>query len=143
MIAKITCSGGLFVAKDTQRFLFLLRAKGKTAGTWGFVGGKKELVDITPYDTLIREINEEIGTPPSIIKPVPLEWYSSNDDMFFYHTYAIIVEKEFIPKLNDEHYGYCWVNLNQWPRPLHQGVRNTLGNKTTRSKIQTILDVIR
>ena len=42
---NISCSGGLFLAKDTKRFLFLLRTKGKTAGTWGFIGGKKEDLD--------------------------------------------------------------------------------------------------
>ena len=48
---EIVCSGGLFFAKDTKRFLFLLRTQGKTAGTWGGVGGKKEPYDVTPYDT--------------------------------------------------------------------------------------------
>jgi 8-oxo-dGTP pyrophosphatase MutT (NUDIX family) len=142
-MTNITCSGGLFLAKDTQRFLFLLRAQGKTAGTWGLVGGKKEPSDITAYDALLREIQEEIGSVPNNVKPVPLEWYSSRDDMFSYHTYVMIVEHEFIPLLNEEHTGYCWVGINDWPRPLHSGVRNTLISRTTKGKIQTILDVIR
>ena len=41
IMTEIVCSGGLFLAKDTKRFLFLLRSQGKTAGTWGLVGGKK------------------------------------------------------------------------------------------------------
>ena len=142
-MTTITCSGGLFLAKDTQRFLFLLRAQGKTAGTWGLVGGKKEPTDVTAYDALLREIQEEIGAAPDNIKPVPLEWYSSRDDLFSYHTYVMIVEHEFIPVLNEEHTGYCWVGINDWPRPLHSGVRNTLISKTIKGKIQTILDVIR
>jgi 8-oxo-dGTP pyrophosphatase MutT (NUDIX family) len=68
----ITCSGGLFLSKTTKRFLFLLRDKGKTANTWGFVGGKKEPIDLTPYDTLTREINEEVGKTPVIKKVIPL-----------------------------------------------------------------------
>ena len=63
---EIVCSGGLFLAKDTKRFLFLLRSQGKTAGTWGLVGGKKDPADQTPYDTLIREISEEVQKTPVI-----------------------------------------------------------------------------
>ena len=84
---KIVCSGGLFLAKDTKRFLFLLRAKGKTAGTWGLVGGKKEPIDTTPVDTLNREISEEIGKSPTIKKIVPLELFISVDQKFYYNTY--------------------------------------------------------
>lgn len=141
-MTNITCSGGLFLAKDTQRFLFLLRAQGKTAGTWGLVGGKKEPADLTPYDALLREVQEEVGQMPAIVKPVPLEWYASKDDMFYYHTYVLIIENEFLPVLNKEHTGYCWVDIDKWPKPLHAGLKNTLSTRTTKSKLQTILDVI-
>ena len=65
-MTNIVCSGGLFLTRDTKRFLFLLRTQGKTAGTWGLVGGKKEPCDHTPYDTLKREIAEEVGKIPTI-----------------------------------------------------------------------------
>jgi hypothetical protein len=52
---KIICSGGLFLAVNTKRFLFLQRTQFKTAGLWGFVGGKKEPTDHTPFNTLERE----------------------------------------------------------------------------------------
>ena len=141
-MTNIVCSGGLFLARDTQRFLFLLRAQGKTAGTWGIAGGKKEPEDSTPYDTLIREIQEEIGFLPAIEKTVPLELYESRDELFYYHTYVLIVESEFIPQLNEEHAGYAWVGNGQWPKPLHSGLKTTLNGRTTRAKIQTILDVV-
>jgi hypothetical protein len=57
---QIICSGGLFLARDTKRFMLLLRTRGNTAGTWGLVGGKKEPHDVTPYDILNREIEEEV-----------------------------------------------------------------------------------
>jgi len=100
---SIVCSGGLFLTKKTKRFLFLLRTQGRTAGTWGFVGGKKEPQDHTPYDTLTREIQEEIGNTPPIQKMIPLEQYTSSDQHFRYNTYVIIVDDEFIPILNEEH----------------------------------------
>ena len=39
-------------------------------------------------------------------------------------------KKEFLPKLNGEHDGYAWASFGKWPKPLHQGLRNTLQNKT-------------
>lgn len=138
----ITCSGGLFLAKDTKRFLFLLRNKGKTAGTWGFVGGKKEPIDHTPYDTLSREIKEELGLLPNISKTIPLEQYVSNDQHFKYNTYVLIVESEFIPILNDEHVSYAWCSLDGFPKPLHQGVKSSMNSKFTRGKLEIILELI-
>jgi 8-oxo-dGTP pyrophosphatase MutT (NUDIX family) len=138
----IVCSGGLFFAKDTKRFLFLLRNQGKTAGTWGIVGGKKEPSDVTPYAALQREIQEEIGKTPTIKKTIPLELFTSEDQHFYFNTYMLIVEKEFIPTLNNEHVGYAWCNLNQWPKPLHQGVKRSLSNKTNKTKIELLLEII-
>ena len=138
----IVCSGGIFLAKNTRRFLLLLRAQGKTAGTWGLAGGKKEPADITPHDALLREISEEIGFLTNIVKTVPLELYSSKDELFSYNTYVILVDDEFIPELNEEHTGYAWVELNAWPKPLHNGLKNTLNSKAIKGKLQTILDVI-
>lgn len=92
----IVCSGGFFVAKDTRRFLFLLRNQGRTAGSWGIVGGKKEPLDTTPYQALEREISEEVGKTPAIKKVIPLELFTSEDQHFFYNTYILLVEKEFI-----------------------------------------------
>jgi len=139
---QIECSGGLFLTKDTKRFLFLLRSQGKTAGTWGLVGGKKEPEDATLYDALKREISEEIGKTPAIKKIVPLELFTSNDQQFQYNTYILIVEKEFIPTLNEEHSGYAWCDLNSWPKPLHQGVKTSLNSRSIRTKIELLLELI-
>lgn len=139
---QIVCSGGLFLAKDTKRFLLLLRTQGKTAGTWGLVGGKKEPSDLTPVDALKREIDEEVGTCPSISKIVPLELFVSNDQHFQYNTYVLLVEKEFIPTLNIEHAGYAWCEFDAWPKPLHQGVRNSVNNKIIRAKLELLLELI-
>jgi 8-oxo-dGTP pyrophosphatase MutT (NUDIX family) len=90
-IKEIVCSGGLFIAKDTKRFLFVHRTQGKTANTWGLVGGKREPADSTPYDTLMREIAEEVGKTPAIKKVVPLELFTSADQSFQYNTYVLLV----------------------------------------------------
>lgn len=139
---QIVCSGGLFLAKDTKRFLLLLRTQGKTAGTWGLAGGKKEPSDSTPFEALKREVEEEIGKTTGMKKIVPLELFVSNDQHFQYNTYVVIVENEFIPVLNSEHAGYAWCSYNHWPKPLHQGVKNSLSNKIIKAKLELLLDLV-
>jgi 8-oxo-dGTP pyrophosphatase MutT (NUDIX family) len=139
---QIICSGGLFLARDTRRFLFLLRTQGKTAGTWGLVGGRKEPSDATAFEALSREIQEEVGTTPKIKKIIPLELFTSNDQNFQYNTYVLMIDREFIPTLNEEHSGYAWTGFDQWPKPLHQGVKNSFNNRAVRAKLELLLDLI-
>ena len=139
---QIICSGGLFLARDTRRFLFLLRTQGKTAGTWGLVGGRKEPSDATAFEALSREIQEEVGSTPKIKKIVPLELFTSNDQNFQYNTYVLMIDREFIPTLNEEHSGYAWSGFDQWPKPLHQGVKNSFNNRAVRAKLELLLDLI-
>jgi 8-oxo-dGTP pyrophosphatase MutT (NUDIX family) len=139
---RVVCSGGLFLAKDTKRFLFLLRSQQKTLDTWGLVGGKQEPQDNTLYDTLIREINEEVGKTPTIKKVIPLELFTSKDSMFQYNTYVLLVDREFIPILNNEHHGYSWCDLGSWPKPLHRGVKTCLSNRIIRTKLEILIELI-
>jgi len=141
-MTKITCSGGLFLSKESQRFLFLLRDQGRTAGTWGLVGGKQEPEDATAYQALEREISEEVGKTPPIKKVIPLELYTSEDQNFYFNTYVLLVDKEFIPTLNEEHVGYAWCDLNNWPKPLHQGVKRSLTSRINKTKIELILEIL-
>ena len=140
-MSKIICSGALFYTLDTQRFLFLHRTQSRQADVWGLVGGTNESEEI-PYQALIREIKEEIGECPSIVKSIPLETFVSNDEKFNFHTYLCVVESEFIPKLNGEHNGYAWVSFGKWPKPLHQGLRITLQSKSNLTKLQTVFQLI-
>jgi 8-oxo-dGTP pyrophosphatase MutT (NUDIX family) len=119
-----------------------LRNQGRTAGSWGIVGGKKEPLDSTPYQALEREIKEEIGKSPTIKKVIPLELFTSEDQHFFYNTYVLLVDKEFIPILNEEHVGYAWCDYGRWPKPLHQGVKRSLSNKTNKTKIELLLEML-
>lgn len=140
-VNKIVCSGALFYAKSTQRFLLIQKAHGKHAGTWGLVGGTN-LADENPWQGLCREINEEIGSMPVISKTIPLETFVSNDTVFNFHTYLCVIEDEFTPILSDEHCGWAWATINFSPKPLHQGLKNSFSNKIVRAKLQTIFDII-
>jgi len=138
---SIVCSGALFYAKSTRRFLLLQKAHGKHEGTWGLVGGTN-VVGETPWQGLQREITEEIGVHPKIIKTIPLETFVSNDRVFNFHTYLCVVEDEFVPTLSDEHQGWAWAIIDRAPKPLHQGLRNSFSSKTIRTKLQTVFDLV-
>lgn len=140
-VNEIVCSGGIFLSEKTKRFLFLLRTQGRTAGTWGLVGGKKEPEDTTLIDALNREIEEEIKIVPVIKKIIPLELFVSSDQNFQYNTYVLIVEDEFLPTLNYEHAGYAWVNYGQWPQPLHKALKASFSNKIIKAKLELLIDL--
>ena len=84
-MTNIICSGALFYTLDTQRFLFLHRAQSKQNNVWGLVGGTNESKEI-PFQALQREIKEEIGSIPDLVKSIPLETFVSRDDKFNFHT---------------------------------------------------------
>lgn len=138
---RIVCSGALFYAKSTGRFLLVQKAQGKHAGTWGLVGGTN-IQGETPWQGLEREIQEEIGSIPNILKTIPLETFVSNDKVFNFHTYLCVVEDEFVVKLSDEHCAWAWANIDYAPKPLHQGLRNSFSNKIIKTKLKTIFDLI-
>jgi len=138
---QIVCSGALFYAKSTRRFLLLQKAHGKHEGTWGLVGGTTVLGE-TPWQGLQREISEEIGSCPDIIKTIPLETFVSNDRVFNFHTYLCVVDTEFVPVLSDEHIGWAWATIDRSPKPLHQGLRNSFSSKTIRTKLQTVFNLV-
>lgn len=141
VVDKIVCSGALFYSKTTKRFLLLQKARGKHQGTWGLVGGTN-LINENPWQGLHREVEEELGSFPSLLKTIPLETFVSNDTIFNFHTFLCVLDHEFVPILSDEHCGWCWCSLELAPKPLHQGLKNSFSNKIIRTKLQTIFDLI-
>lgn len=133
------CSGALFFAVNTQRFLLLHRAQSRQSRVWGLAGGTNELQE-TPWQACVREISEEIGHC-NIRKTVPLESYTNREATFEYHTFVCIVDSEFIPDLNCEHDGYAWVTYSSWPQPLHYGLKNTLKKSNNLVKLKTIQNI--
>lgn len=134
-------AGVVFLAKDTGRCLLQLRNSDKRhKNTWGFWGGLMERGE-TPYECIQRELEEEIGFVPELKKLNPIDVYQSKDRNFYYYSFVAVVEKEFIPQLNDESAGYAWVDIGRWPQPLHQGARLTLTRNKGDEKLRTILDI--
>ena len=101
------------------------------------MGGKIEMNE-SVLDGLEREIQEELGGEIKDAKVVPIEQYTSDNNKFIYHTFLIKVEEEFVPMLNREHKGYCWVKLDDHPTPLHPGVWRTVKFKSSLDKIKVL-----
>lgn len=132
--------GALFYSQQTKRYLFLLRNGSKHNGHWGLVGGKLEAGE-TPIKALTREITEEIGEV-AYSKVIPLEHFTSDNHQFEYHTYLIVVENDFVPKLNHEHRGYAWTSIADHPKPLHPGVWRSFNFQSILDKIKTLENIL-
>lgn len=136
----VTAAGVIFLALDTGRCLLQLRNSDKRfRHTWGFFGGMLEQGE-TPFEALQRELKEEIGFMPELAKLNPLDIYQSRDKRFRYYSFVAVVDKEFSPSLNSESAGYAWVNISNWPQPLHQGAKVTLSKNKGTDKLHTILE---
>jgi len=132
--------GTFIYCVDTKRYLFLLRNSVRYNSKWGLAGGKVEHNEQL-VESLYRELNEEVGYDFSGAKVVPIEKFTSENGRFSYHTFLIPVTEEFVPVLNDEHKGFCWVGLDDCPKPLHPGVWRTLKFKEVVEKIQQVSKV--
>jgi 8-oxo-dGTP pyrophosphatase MutT (NUDIX family) len=130
-------SGGVFFyAQNTKRFLYLLRNDPKNIGNWGIPGGKIE-EDETLLDGVTRECMEEIGYFPVTAKLIPIQKFINNK--FVYHTFFCSVDNEFIPILNDEHSGYSWIDSEQYPKPMHPGLFNTINFDVVQDKLKELV----
>jgi 8-oxo-dGTP diphosphatase len=134
--------GTTFLSQDTKKFCLNKRSKEvSNPNTWSFWGGKVERGE-TVIGALKREIQEEIGFVPKIVKIHPLDIYQSIDGHFMYHTFVIVTPTEFEPNINYESQDYSWSEINKLPAPLHQGAKKTLLDKNNVKKLQLIVNSI-
>lgn len=131
-----TSAGVFFYAKNTNRFLFLLRNDDKNISHWGIPGGKVEKGE-TLFEGVERECVEELNFFPKTAKLIPIQKFVNNT--FIYHTFFCMIDNEFMPTLNDEHLGYCWVGLDKYPKPLHPGLFNTINFDIVKDKIEELI----
>jgi 8-oxo-dGTP pyrophosphatase MutT (NUDIX family) len=128
MAASVISCGALIYCISTDRYLFLLRSMGKYTNTWGIVGGKVDFQE-NIKQALIREIQEELSGEIQGAKYINVDKYESKNKDFAYYTFLVKVEQEFVPELNREHKGYCWVKLQDLPKPIHPGLAMTINSK--------------
>lgn len=136
---KVIASGAIFYSINTHRVMMQLRSKKSSYPlTWSLWGGRQEPGERL-IDTLNRELVEEMGQVPEILKTYPLHKYSSRDSEFEYHSFCCVVKDEFMPELNQESAGYAWFEPGAWPKPLHSGARGFLLSKTFSNKLKSII----
>lgn len=137
----IESTGALIYSICTHRYLFLLRAGARYSNTWGLPGGKVDAGE-TVSEGLIREIFEELGGTIDKPKLIPIEKFTSDNGKFCYHTFLIPVDEEFIPYLNEEHKGYAWCGIEDYPKPLHPGVWRTVNFNEVIAKLRIVQGIL-
>lgn len=134
--SKLVEGVGAFIhAKDTGRYLFLLRTNGSWPMTWALPGGKL-MPGENDIDGLFREMEEELGGKINDPVLIQVDKFISKNNRFTYTTYFAPVDSEFIPLLNSEHIGYAWLPLTNAPNPLHPGIYRTLKNASVMDQIK-------
>ncbi len=137
MAASVISCGALIYCTSTDRYLFLLRSMGRYTNTWGLVGGKVDSNE-NIRQALIREMQEELGGEIKGAQYMSVDKYESKNKDFAYYTFLIKVEEEFVPILNNEHKGYCWVKLDDVPDPVHPGLAMTINSKLKRQNLKVL-----
>lgn len=126
-------AGCLIMAMDTGRILIPLRSEWvQEPGTWGTWGGAID-GDEDPKTACMREVEEEAGYDGPVRDMIHL--YRFEDNGFRYDTFLAIVDSEFEPQLNWETERAEWVEVGQWPSPLHFGLADVLKDKGVQNKL--------
>jgi len=118
-------AGLLFLSKSTGRILLILEDSKWTVPT--FVRNSTLLEDAQP---LLADFSQG--------RILPIELYLSEDRGFEYGTYVCLVDQEFLTTAAST---IAWCQLDDLPKQLHTGLKNTLSNQIIRTKIDTVLEL--
>jgi len=102
--------------KNEIKFLLCLRSRTKVyGGQWRMIGGKIKENELA-WQAALREFNEETQMSPKLFWCVPsLNTYFDfkRNELLFIPAFAIEVDFESEPILDDEHSAYVWIELDQ------------------------------
>lgn len=90
-----------------------------TYGTWGGAIDDEE----SPKSAAQREAYEEAGADVPLGHIDLVYVYEDPQSDFQYHNYAVVVEREFKPKLDWETEDFYWAPLTACPSPAHFGLK--------------------
>lgn len=120
-------AGLLFFSTNTGRVLLVLEDTKWTVPTF------------PRLDNLLKDahplIDSYYGKPARVL---PIELYLSEDKGFEYGTYVCLVKDEFLTTVSST---ISWSSLDNLPKQLHTGLKNTLNNPIIRTKLDTILEL--
>lgn len=126
-------AGCVPISKTTGRLMIVLRSKDvEEPYTWGNIGGAHKAEE--PARTAaMRELHEETGYAGSM-SMVPL--YRFQQGTFVYQNFLALVDDEFVPDLGWEADDHRWVDVHDWPQPLHFGLRALFNDAESMKVIQ-------
>ncbi|MBO6524334.1 MAG: NUDIX pyrophosphatase [Balneolaceae bacterium] len=103
--------------------LFLRSAKKIYAHQWRMIGGKVEEGE-KYWEAALRELREETGLQPHEFWTIPSvnTFYEAKTDKIHHiPAFAVSLDDEVIPELDDEHTEYRWISIDEldsylsWP----------------------------
>jgi hypothetical protein len=118
-------AGILFISKKTSRIFLILEDSKWTVPTF--------VRNTSVFDDSKQLILDLVGRESRLI---PVELYQSQDMGFEYSTFMCLVDEEFF---GNKDITICWSHLKNLPKNLHTGLKSTLTNKITQTKIETVL----
>jgi len=118
-------AGLLFLSKNTGRLLLIHEDQKWTIPT--FVRKNSVLEDA-------KGLLDQFAQG----KILPIELYLSYDKGFEYGTYVCLVADEFLVLAVKT---LAWCDLNDLPKNLHGGLKQTLHNNVVKTKLATILEL--
>src|SRR6056300_1478293 len=131
--------GCIIYAAESKRICLQLRSNTvKYPLTWGIWGGKANKKEKS-FDTLFRELTEELGILPQILDIKILDIYKKSNT-FEYKSYCVIVRKEFSILTNNESAGYAWIDYRSFPEPMHSNAKLILNKRHVIKKINFIMN---
>lgn len=111
-------AGCLVMAQKTGRMMLVLRSSDVLEpGTWGNIGGAHHGNE-QPVKATERELFEETGYAGPV-HMIPL--FVFRKGTFTYRNFLALVPDEFEPELGWEADDHVWVDIGDWPEPLHFG----------------------
>lgn len=118
-------AGLLFLSKSTGRILLI------------YEDSKWTIPTFTRINSVLEDATG-VMNKFSIGKILPIELYISEDKGFEYGTYVCLTHAEF---LTTEAKTIAWSDLEDLPKNLHAGLKQTLQNNLIKLKIKTIIEL--
>lgn len=118
-------AGVLIKCSKTNRFLLLERNDGKKNERWSMITGGVDKGE-TIIEGLKREVNEEIGINPELIKYKFIKVIPMPKKNKTLHYYQGLTSTEFKPILNKEHHDWGWFSVDELPSPLYPNTQEKI-----------------